>query len=51
MKDTKREAEIQAEGEAGPPQGTLCGTGSRSLGSYPEAKAETLNHPASQALF
>ena len=52
MRDTERErgAETQAEGEAGPMQGALCGTRSRdpgTLGQRPGSKAGTklLSHP------
>ena len=37
--ERKREAEKQAEGEAGPMQGSRCGTDPRSPGSRPELKA------------
>ena len=42
MRDTqrKREAEIQAKGEAGSPQGARCGTRSQIPGSCPEPKAD-----------
>ena len=47
MRDTEREAETQAEGEAGPPQGAQCGTRSRDPGSHlgPKAGAKPLSHP------
>ena len=35
MKDTEREAETQAEGEAGSPQGAGCGTRSQDPGITP----------------
>ena len=38
--ERKREAEIQAEGEAGSSQGARCGIRSRILGSCPEPKAD-----------
>ena len=43
----KREAETQAEGEAGPMQGAQCGTRSLDPGSCPELKADAqpLSHP------
>ena len=40
MRDTQREAEAQAEGEAGSVQGVQRGTRSRTLGSQPEPKAD-----------
>ena len=47
MRDTEREAETQAEGEAGSLQGAQCGTRSQDLGSRPEPKADAqpLSHP------
>ena len=48
MRDTReREAETQAEGEAGSPQGAQCGTRSQTPGSRPEPKADAqpLSHP------
>ena len=44
---TKREAETQAEGEAGSMQGARCGTRSRIPVSYPEPKADAQppSHP------
>ena len=47
MKDIQREAETQAEGEAGSSQGAQCRTRSQILGSDPEPKAEAqlLSHP------
>ena len=47
MRDTQREAETQAEGEAGSIQGARCGTRSQDLGSQPEPKADAplLSHP------
>ena len=40
MKDTEREAETQAEGEAGSLQEADVGLDPRTPGSYPEPKAE-----------
>ena len=50
MRDTEREAETQAEGEAGSIQGAQCGTRSQDLrimGSQPEPKADAQSpsHP------
>ena len=47
MRDTEREAETQAEGEAGSPQGARCGTRSPDPGSSPELKADAqlLSYP------
>ena len=47
MRDTQREAETQAEGEAGSLQGARCRTRSQILGSQPEPKAgiQLLSHP------
>ena len=47
MRDTEREAETPAEGEAGSMQGAQCGTRSQDLGSRPERKAgaKPLSHP------
>ena len=47
MRDTEREAETQAEGEAGSSQGAQCGTRSPDPGSCPESKADAqpLSHP------
>ena len=47
MRDTEREAETQAEGEAGSMQGARCGTRSWIPGSHPELKAgaKPLSHP------
>ena len=47
MRDTKREAETQAEGEAGPRREADAGFNPRTLGSPPEPKADTqpLSHP------
>ena len=47
MEDTQREAETQAEREAGSPQGVRCGTRSWDPGSCPEprADAQPLSHP------
>ena len=49
MKDTEREAETQAEGEAG----SLQGLDPRTLGSHPEPKADAqpLSHPDDPGLF
>ena len=46
MRDTQREAETQAEGEVGS-QGAWCGLDPRTLGSWPEPKADVqpLSHP------
>ena len=40
MRNTQREAEMRAEGEAGSPQVAHPGTGSWILGSRPEPKAD-----------
>ena len=40
MRDTQREAEIQAGGEAGSSQVARCGTRSQILGSCSESKAD-----------
>ena len=40
MRDTVREAETQAEGEAGSSQGARCGARSWTPGSQPELKAD-----------
>ena len=47
MRDTEREAETQAEGEAGSPWEPEAGLNPRTLGSQPEPKADTqlLSHP------
>ena len=47
MRNTEREAEIQAEGEAGSMQGAQCRTGSQDQGSRPEPKADShpMSHP------
>ena len=47
MRDTEKEAETQAEGEAGSLQGAPCGTRSRTPGSGPglEAGIKPLSHP------
>ena len=47
IRDRHREAETQAEGEAGSIQGVQWGTRPRTLGSWPELKADaqTLSHP------
>ena len=41
MRDTEREAETQAEGEAGSMQGAHVGLDPRTPGSCPEPKADT----------
>ena len=41
MRDSEREAETQAGGEAGSLQGARCGTPSQDLGSQSEIKADT----------
>ena len=48
MKDTQREAETQAEEEAGSPQGAQLGLDLRTLGSRPKPKADAqpLSHPS-----
>ena len=47
MRDTEREAETQAEREAGPMQGARCGTRSRVSRLTPWAEGDTkpLSHP------
>ena len=47
MRDTEREAETQAEGEAGPKQGARWELNPRTPGSQPEPKADAqpLTHP------
>ena len=47
MRDTEREAETQAEGEAGSMQGARCGAQSPDPGSCPglKADAQLLSHP------
>ena len=47
MRDTEREAETQAEGEAGSIQGARCKTRSQDLGITPWAQGDTkpLSHP------
>ena len=47
MRDAEREAETQAEGEAGSLPGAQCGTRSRIPGSRPGPKidAQLLSHP------
>ena len=47
MRDTEREAETQAEGEAGSMQEPDAGLDSRTPGSHPEPKADAqpLSHP------
>ena len=47
MKHREREAETQAEGEAGSPQGAPCGTQYQIPGSCPAPKtdAQPLSHP------
>ena len=49
----EREAEIQAEGEAGSLQGARCGTRSQDPGSHPEPKADAqpLSHPGAPEPF
>ena len=63
MRDTEREAETKAEGEAGSMQGAGCGTHPRTPGSQPdpevmsewlsEPKADTqpLSHPGTPKLI
>ena len=48
MRDTQREAEMQAEEEAGFLPGAQCGTHPRTLESQPEPKADaqSLSHPS-----
>ena len=48
MRDTEREAETYAEGEAGSLQGARCGTRSQDHGTSPEPKADAqpLSHPS-----
>ena len=41
MNGREREAETQAEGEAGSMQGAQCGTDPETPGSCPEPKADT----------
>ena len=52
MRDSKREAERQAEGEAGFMQGAPCGTGSQTPGSCTEPKAysQALSHAGAPVL-
>ena len=45
MRDTEREAETQAEGEAGSLQGARCGTRSQDPGRVPKADAQPRSHP------
>ena len=47
MRDTQREAETEAEGEAGPMQEARVGLDPRTLGSCPgpKAGAKPLSHP------
>ena len=47
MRDSEREAETQAEGEAGSLQGAQCGLDPKTPGSCPEPKADAqlLSHP------
>ena len=47
MRDTEKEAETQAEGEAGYMQGARCGTQSQDLIPLPGPKsnAQPLSHP------
>ena len=53
MRDTQREAEIQAEGGAGSLQGAQFGTHPWTPGSCPEPKADAqpLSHPAVPIFF
>ena len=53
MRDTHREVETQAKGEAGSLQGPQCGTQSHDPGSWPEPKADaqSLNHPGAPGFF
>ena len=53
MRDTKREAETQAEGEAGSPRGARCGPDPRTLGSRSESKADVqpLSHPGAMKIL
>ena len=52
MRDTEREAQVQAEGEAGSPQVAQHGPQYRTPGSCPEPKtnAQPLNHPGAPKL-
>ena len=52
MRDTEKEAETQAEGEAGSMQGPDAGLDLRTLGSQPELKADAqpLGHPGAPPL-
>ena len=47
MRDTEREAETQAEGDAGSPRGARWGTSSQDPGITPQAigRCSTLSHP------
>ena len=53
MRDTEREAETQAEGEAGSPQGPQCRTRSQTQGSHLELKADAqlLSYPGVPVFF
>ena len=53
MRGTRREAETQAEGEAGSLQGARRGTRSRDPGSHPEPKADAqpLSHPGAPGRY
>ena len=53
MRDTQREAETQAEGEAGSLQGSPMWDSSRTPGSHrePKADAQLLSHPGVPALL
>ena len=50
MRDTQREADTQAEGEAGSRQGPDMGLDPRTPGSQPEPKAQ-LSHPGAPSHF
>ena len=45
MKNIEKEAETQAEGEAGSSEGAQCGTQSQDPGITPKADAPPLSHP------
>ena len=53
MRDTQREAETQAEGEAGSMQGPEAALDPRTPGSRPEPKADAqlLSHPGVLLFF
>ena len=53
MRDTEREAETQAEGEAGSMQGPQCGTQSQNPGITPrsEGRCSTTKPPRHPCLF